>query len=504
MKKFLSLLLAAILVCAMLPSIALAADEEVITILAATWSPYNPEETSVWDELAARTGVRIEWQWAPNSNYDEKVNTVLASTSIPDVIYGASTSLLLNQEAIIPLDELLAEKCPNYLALLNDDDYAYLRNVADGKMYFISHILDFPPAMSNLIRVDWVKKAGMEMPKTWDEFMAYWKWVRDNDANGNGDATDEIPLVLNGTGYVLKLAEWFDIKVNNNYFATTAEGQLVPLYEHEHFDDFLKTMVQLYQEGILDKEFVSRSDTYKTALDSSVAGSTFYFAERANLTTTTLRDTDPEATFAFTVPPTFYEGTNGLVEARTKMYTYGAALTTACEERGHVDAVMKLFNYIYSEEGSNLMNYGVEGRHHTLVDGKYAYTEEVLSGGFTSARKSGVIPSLFAYNFLGAAYMQILTGGKAYEDMAAPMQLFYDALYANEPYFYKVVPVFGTESYIEYGAELTGKLTSIFAQCVVGEISVEDFYAQYQSIKDQGWQDIIDEQIEAYNNIFQK
>ncbi|MBR2287617.1 MAG: extracellular solute-binding protein [Clostridia bacterium] len=502
MKKMLAILLAMMMLTLMLPTFVLAEDEVTITVLASTWSPYDAAETSVWDELARRTGVKIDWQWAPNSNYDEKVNTVLASNDIPDVIYGATTSLLLNQEAIIPLDDLLAEQCPNYLARLTDDDYAYLRNVSDGKMYFISHILDFPPAMSNLIRTDWVKKAGMEMPTTWDEYVKYWEWVRDNDANGNGDATDEIPVVLNGTAYVIKLAEWFDIKVNNNYFATTADGELVPLFEHEHFRDYLVAMVDLYQKGIIDKEFVNRSDTYKTTLDSSLAGMTFYFAERANLTTTTLRDTDPEGTFAFTVPPTYYEGTEGLVEARTKMYTYGAAITEACEKRGHVDAVLKLFNYIFSEEGSNLMNYGVEGRHHTLVDGKYVYTDEVLSGGFTSARKSGVIPSLFAYNFQADAYMQILTGGKAYEDMAEPMQLFYDALYANEPYFYKVIPLFDTESYIENGAEFTSKLTSIFAQCVVGEISVDDFFAQYETLKKQGWQDIIDEQIEAYEAIF--
>jgi putative aldouronate transport system substrate-binding protein len=501
MKKFLSLLLAALLVCALIPASVAEGEDIHVSILCSTWSPYDPEETSVWDELYARTGIRIDWQWAPSADFDSKVNTTLAGADIPDVIYTSNPSLLINQEAAIPLDDYLAELAPNYLARLNPEDYIYLRNVGDGKMYFVSHILDFPPSMSNLIRADWVAKAGMEMPKTWADFMAYWEWVRDNDANGNGDTTDEMPLVQSGTSYLLDLAQWFDIKINNPYFATTDDGELVSLYEHEHFNDFLTTMVELYKNGILDKEFITRGDTFKTVLNSGLGGSTFYWAEYANIVTATMRETDPEATFCFVEPPRFYADAPGRVYARGKMYTYGSCLTTECEDAGHVENVMALFNYIYSEEGSNLMNYGVEGVHHTVVDGKFVLNDEILSGGFAAARKAGIIPSIFSYNFQADAYMQILTQNKSYDEMAESFQLFYDALMDNEPYFYAKVPKFTTESYVENGAELEGKITSAFAQCVVGDLTIDEFYAQYEAIKAAGWQDIIDEQIEAYEAV---
>ena len=97
--------------------------------------------------------------------------------------------------------------------------------------------------------------------------------------------------------------------------------------------------------------------------------------------------------------------------------------------------------------------------------------------------------------------MQILTGGKSYDELSEPMKYFYDALYLNEPYFYDLVPMFDTESYIEYGADFTSKLTSIFAQCVVGELTIDEFYSQYEDIKAEGWQDIIDEQVAAYESM---
>ncbi len=502
MKKAITLLLALVLLTALVPISASADDVTTITILAKTWSPYNPEETSIWDELAARTGVKIEWIWAPNSNYDEKVNTILASGDLPDAIYGATTSLLLNQGAIIPLDDYLQKECPNYLALLTKADYPYICNASDGHMYFMSHILDFAPAMSNMIRADWVKDAGMEMPATWAEWMAFWTYVHDTDANGNGDASDEIPLVVNNTDGLLELGSWFDIKVNNSYFATTDDGNLVSLFEHPNFRTYLETMIALYNDGILDKEFATRSDTYKSVLDTGTAGSTNYYAERCSLTTATLRDSgDADAAFMGIVPPTYFEGSHPYIKARSKMYTNGLAVTIAAEERGTVDDIMKVWNYIYSEEGTDLLNYGIEGRHYNLVDGKYVYTDEVLSGGFTSARASGIVPSLINYNWLGESYMQILTRGLSYDELSEPVKYFYDALYLNEPYFYYQVPLFDTDAYIEYGGEFKSKLNSIFAQCVVGELSVDEFYAQYEEIKSDGWQEIIDEQIAAYDSI---
>jgi protein TonB len=87
------------------------------------------------------------------------------------------------------------------------------------------------------------------------------------------------------------------------------------------------------------------------------------------------------------------------------------------------------------------------------------------------------------YAWTGDSYMQILTGGKSYEELTEPMKYFYDALYLNDPYFFTLVPLFDTESYIEYGAEFKSKLTGIFAQTVVGELTVDEFYAQYEAIK---------------------
>ena len=37
---------------------------------------------------------------------------------------------------------------------------------------------------------------GLDAPEIWEDWLTYWRGVRDNDLNGNGDPTDEIPIAL--------------------------------------------------------------------------------------------------------------------------------------------------------------------------------------------------------------------------------------------------------------------------------------------------------------------
>ena len=102
-------------------------------------------------------------EWALQTDFDTRVQTVLASSDLPDVIRGASLLPLLDQGAIIPLDPYLTqENTPNILAALNDSDYVFLRNVSDGCIYEIPNVFDFAPINSWVIRTDWLEQMGKD------------------------------------------------------------------------------------------------------------------------------------------------------------------------------------------------------------------------------------------------------------------------------------------------------------------------------------------------------
>ena len=145
------------------------------------------------------------------------------------------------------------------------------------------------------------------------------------------------------------------------------------------------------------------------------------------------------------------------------------------------------------------MNYGIEGTTFDYVGDKPVIKNDIASGSFTSARAAGLICTLTPINFLGDAYEQLLLAGNSKDNLDSATKMFYNALYLNEPYFYDVVPSFNTEEYQEYGSTLTEKLSTAFAKCVSGQLNVDDFWTTYESIKGEGWQEVIDAQSAAYS-----
>ena len=79
---------------------------------------------------------------------------------------------------------------------------------SDGHIYTIPSVSMIRGSFSTQIRKDWLAKLGMTEPKTWEDWLKYWRGVRDNDLNGNGDKTDEIPLALAGGEWAASEADF--------------------------------------------------------------------------------------------------------------------------------------------------------------------------------------------------------------------------------------------------------------------------------------------------------
>jgi putative aldouronate transport system substrate-binding protein len=460
----------------------------------------------IWNELMARTGAKITFNWVPNAEYDQRVNITLASGDLPDVIYEANNATLLQEGAIVPLDDLLAKYGQNITRYYQPADYLYLRQLADGKIYHIPLLLDFPPARSMMVRMDWIKKLGVKVPETYADWKALWQAFKDNDMNGDGDKNNEIPLLVCELGEgLLNYVNFFGIKVtniaNNALFAFSPdETNIIGLYDHPDFRTYLAEMRDLYAKGLLDREFVTRD--YKAVLDGGLAGSTYYFAERARVSTDIIRQGNPEGTL-MGVPPIKAPNGKQLVTAREKMGVRGLVFTIAAEKKGITPQIMNFFDYMYSDAGNILLNYGIEGQHFDYVNGKPVLKEEISKGSFNEARKVGIIPSVICFNFLEDTYLQLLLAGQDPASLAEDnsSRMFYDALFLNTPYFYSLMPVFTTDAYIKHQASMKSKLFEIFSTCVTGQLSIDQFYNEYQTLLKAGWQEVIDAQNKAYQDL---
>ncbi|MFA6506761.1 MAG: extracellular solute-binding protein [Treponemataceae bacterium] len=470
-----------------------------ISVLASIWPPYEQTKT-IFPEIEKATNTKLTIEWAPRDGYRDKISTILASGKLPDVIIITNPldkEFLKNQGAIIPLNDLLNKYAPNYLSKLKKEDYPFVRDISDGNMYFMSLLIDFPPSLSTMVRQDWLDRCGLQAPKTWDDWLNMLRAFRDQDANGDGDKTNEIPY----SGNIRHLQLAFGIK-SESLFVIDDNGNYLSVFEHPAYIDFLTAMTGMYKEGLLDKEYVTRGLISKLTdlfviMDNGTLGSTVTFAERARLSTEVLRQKNPKATWTCVTPITGPKGVQ-LIPARSKFGGTMAVITVAGEKKAK--QIVQVLDFFFGGAGEKLINYGVEGVHHKLVDGKPVLQSPYIDG-FVEARKAGLIFQPFPFNWLKDNYMQILTNGKTYDQLTDTKKIFYRGLFLNEGYFNITPPTLSTEAYGKNGIEIMSKLEELEAGVIFGRLSIDEFKARLAKIKTDGLDAITKQGAEAWKRL---
>lgn len=174
-----------------------AADQTTAQTYAITFwehGPYTradkPAEDFQQAYILENYGLDVDVQTAPSDGGDAKLNALIASGDMPDLIQGyfsVSSPLFqqwVQQGVLLPLDEYLAD-APELAGLLTEDGWAYLQ--LDGRTWGVA-----PPAGPNQfvtwVRQDWLDQLGLEQPTTVEELALVAKAFAGQDPDGNGQA----------------------------------------------------------------------------------------------------------------------------------------------------------------------------------------------------------------------------------------------------------------------------------------------------------------------------
>ena len=422
MKKLLSLLCALALLGSALAVVPAAAAEEPTTItwLHQAWDVSGLDHwyDALWvKELEARLNVKFEFISVNSTdNYDNVVNLNISGGDYPDIISWNWSNYSGGIEAAIedglvqsfPMSEL-QEKVPNYYNLIANNEYINRALVlTDGSIAAFCHVEESTArnAYSGYaIRKDWLDRLNLEVPKTIDELHDALVAFKEQDANGNGDPNDEIPMSDRVTLNLIKElgSAWGLIY---NYPQLDPETGKVTYWteinDGKNFRDFAMTMRQWYAEGLIDPSFTSNTQTeINSQVTSDIQGFWHTNTNRFPGYYTLLKDTvasyaDSSAVKLEPLPRFPYVYAEG---ADAKRYTQavnlknwaaaaeGNAITSAAVKEGKVDKILELFNYMYSEEGTTLISWGVEGVSFDYdADGNKVWKEVVLNneGGLSS------------------------------------------------------------------------------------------------------------------------
>ena len=461
------------------------------------------------------TNVRLEVDWRPDSDWTTQVATTLAGgmDNLPYLIHAGSygVAALANEGAIIPLDDYI-DLIPNVVAAVGEDRFALWKS-ADGHFYTIPTIVNVLGSQTTAVRKDWLDKLNMDVPTTWEEWKAYWVGVRDNDMNGNGDTTDEIPIVLemgqNGERSLHALLNAFGIAASSDaQFVVLEDGTYTMVYEHPNYRAFLTEMQQLYADKILDQEFATRyqSEMYNT-MSGDLAGTVFTWAEQCAVHSETLINSGKTDALYLTCAPITGPYGDSMLQKRVGV-SGNWCISAKAEADGKVEDILKFWNWMFSEEGIMLYNYGIEGYTYQMVDGKPVLNTEITANGFNDYRTLGMEFEPIGGNWQNDAFMQCVFSGKTIDELTVARKSFYDGLNengVNAGKYYSMPPSLETEAYVEYRAELISSgVCALRDQCIAGQLTVDEFYAKYEELKNRGLQDVIDEGTEAYNLIMGK
>ena len=280
MKKILSVALVLALALCCLSSIALAKTPtlKVLAVLDAR-SP-KLETLSNFQRIEEETGVKIEWEYIPATAWDEQKSLILASGDLPDIFFGAkamkTSDIMANVEYFLPLQDLIAEYGQNIQAMWEAVPNTKIANTyPDGNIYSIGHTMVSRPATEAAIYINkvWLDNLGLAMPTTVDELTEVLRAFRDQDANGNGDPNDEIPMIgrsLTSKYGPAAMRGYFQADNCIEYdLAVGEDGRITYLPVTENYKVWVQWVHTLISEGLLNSDVVTIDSTRYKALQAN-------------------------------------------------------------------------------------------------------------------------------------------------------------------------------------------------------------------------------------------
>lgn len=482
-----------------------------ITGLGVTYDgrPTNFDGCYYFPAIEAMTGVHAAIDWQENEGYSSAVATTLLMNKkdLPDLINPTDFGVmdLADDGLIIPLDDYL-DLMPDIVEAVGAERMDAWR-ATDGHIYTIPSVSTIQGSFSMMVRQDWLAALKMEKPETWEDWVDYWRGVRDNDLNGNGDPTDEIPLALaqsaDGERSLTLLLNAFGIAASNDtQFCLLPDGTYTMVYEHPRYPAFLEAIAGLYAEGILVEGYETFSyASIEQAMGNNTLGSTMTFAASGAQTNTLRENGNPDALW-ISVEPVAGPYGDRMIQER-ELISPMWCITAGAYAKGKAEDIVRFFNWCYTREGTYLYNYGIEGISYTLQDGNPVLDKALVANGFSDYRAVGINYEPFGGCWLQDAYMQCLFAGKTMEGLTDVQQETYRGLFElNSTFFYTQPPTMETASYVKYRSSLiTEGVCKLRDQAIRGEISLDEFWSGYEKLKEEGLSNVILDAGAYYQNM---
>lgn len=355
-------------------------DEPTTLTYWQAWPPFlneisAPSDAAMFAQLEEATGVKLEITAVSTETSADDFMLRCASMDLTDMVqkggqsYTGGGAKAIEDEVLLDLLPLLEEYSVNYWRIMNSDPNIY-KNVLNDEgqvpeligMYTEPYYTD----QGFWIRTDLLEKTGKDIPTTIDQL----------------DEVLEAFKTLGLTDPLVVLSEGNCEFISRAYGAVDKmDGDtLVPAARSDAYKEYLKKMHEYYEKGYINVDFVTytESDT-KPPQDVIYSDNGGIFNEdvasiAGYYTSTTNPDFEvaPIAQVRLNEDDVLDFGYLGVVAADK----YSLSLSATCSDP---KLCIQYMDYLFSDAGFELANYGTEGVTYTKEGDTYQFTDLILN-----------------------------------------------------------------------------------------------------------------------------
>lgn len=338
-------------------------------------------DTEVYKELQKRTGVEIAFIHPAAGSTTEQLNVMLASRDLPDVIerdwsaYAGAEEGAANDGILMDITDYVKKSAPNFTSYIKNKIPNAERWVTSNDRYYIIPNLEadtkYVTTVGPLIRKDLLDKFNLEVPETIDEWENVLRTFKKNGV--------KYPL-----SFYKDFLRWyapFECAYGVTEYFIQRDGKITYGYIEPEMKEFVLRMRSWIEEGLVDSEYMTMDGTtYNGKVLNGDVGAWVGTLDDMADKELGLKNVVPEVSIVAAPYMTLNKGEDCKVVYinRRDGYTYAnaAGITTANK---HPEETVKMFDYMFTDEGARLMNFGIEGKSYEMIDGKPKFTELITN-----------------------------------------------------------------------------------------------------------------------------
>ena len=346
----------------------------------------NTGDSSVYSALMEETGVDVRFIHPPKGEHRERFLTLLTGGTLPDIIthdfindYPGGVEKALDDGVIIALNDLITNSCPYLEQYLEENpDIKEMISTKDGRIFCFPSVQTERGIRTYLgpyIRKDYLDALELDAPTTVDEWYAVMTAFKEKlgitPLSFYGGKIFDTDFLIGAYG------------VSWNFYIEDGTVKFGPL--EDGFSDFILELKKWFDSGLISLGvFTDAQSAYAAKAERGGVGIYVDYISSISVYT----DKIEGAEFTPLAYPVLSMGETAFSGHITPVFVPYSSCYISRDNKD-LEATARLLDYAYSDAGSLLFNFGIEGESYELDDGFPQYTKSMLSDpdGFSNAVK---------------------------------------------------------------------------------------------------------------------